>query len=409
MHDTGRTCVLVVAAGAAWESTALKVLGSQRDVVVLKRCMDVTDLLATASAGQADVAVVAMQAPGLDATAVATLARHRVRTVGISDEPSGEAGPRATTLGLGDIVPAQQLERLPEIVVATAEAPPPTSPTAPRHDEPVARTESPVVAVWGPTGAPGRTTVALGIAGELAKRDRDPLVLDVDPWGGAVGQHLGVLDEVSGLLAAARLAGGEDLPERFLSLQRRVAGLRVLTGLPRPDRWVEVRQGAVERLVELGRAQGPVVLDTGFCLEQEPAAEFSGRPDRNTMTVEALSVADQIVVVGSADPVGLSRLARGLVELGELTDGRAVHVVVNRMRGRLGWSESDIASMVSGFGQVAGLHFLPDDRETTDRALLTGSSLTELGESPLSRALERLVEGLDPSLRTRTAGRARRR
>ena len=33
------------------------------------------------------------------------------------------------------------------------------------------------------------------------------------------------------------------------------------------------------------------------------------------MTLAALEAADEVVVVGSADPVGLSRLARGLVEL----------------------------------------------------------------------------------------------
>ncbi len=196
--------------------------------------------------------------------------------------------------------------------------------------------------MWGPTGAPGRTTVALGIAGELARRGADPLVLDADPWGGAVGQHLGVLDEVSGLLACARLSPTGELPGRFLTLQRRVAGLRVVTGLPRPDRWVEVREGTVEAIVGLGRRQGDVVVDTGFCLEDDPAAEYAGRAGRNTMTREAIEAADTLVVVGSADPVGLSRLARGLVELHEHTGGRPVHVVVNRMRGSLGWSEAEV-------------------------------------------------------------------
>ena len=57
------------------------------------------------------------------------------------------------------------------------------------------------------------------------------------------------------------------------------------------------------------------------------------------MTLAALDAADEIVVVGSADPVGLSRLARGLVELRERTAGAPVRVVVNRMRPTLGWSE----------------------------------------------------------------------
>ena len=92
-----------------------------------------------------------------------------------------------------------------------------------------------------------------------------------------------------------------------------------------------------------------MVVDTGFCLEQDSAAEYAGRLGRNAMTLEAIEAADELVVVGAADPVGLSRLARGLVELHEHTEGRPVQVVVNRMRPSLGWSEADVAGMVAGF------------------------------------------------------------
>jgi len=160
-----------------------------------------------------------------------------------------------------------------------------------------------------------------------------------------------------------------------------------------------------------------VVVDTGFSLEQDTAAEYAGRGGRNAMTLEAVEAADELVVVGAADPVGLSRLARGLVELHELTGGRRVQVVVNRMRPSLGWSEADVVAMVTGFATVSGLHFLADDRASVDRALVAGRTLVEGGESPLTRGLAELVDTLHPDraatgrrglLRRRTAGRARR-
>ncbi|MDN5892769.1 MAG: hypothetical protein L0H93_01985, partial [Nocardioides sp.] len=242
------------------------------------------------------------------------------------------------------------------------------------------------------------------------------LVLDVDPWASSVAQHLGVLEEVSGLLASARSIATGDFGARYRGLQRRVAGLRLVSGLPRPDRWTEVRSGTVETLMDVGRQQGDVVVDTGFSLEEDVAAEHLGRTSRNSMTLEALAAADTIVVVGSADPIGLARLARGLVELREANEGPVVHVVVNRMRGSLGWSEQEVASMVSSFAGVAGIHFLPDDGPATDRALLAGRTLAELGESSLSKAMSRLVDGLRPDLaprrrrgfRRRTAGAGRR-
>ena len=130
--------------------------------------------------------------------------------------------------------------------------------------------------------------------------------------------------------------------------------LTVVTGLPRPDRWVEVRAGAVEHLLEVAAAHGDVVVDTGFALESDPVGEFGARPPRNQTTLAALAQADEVVVVGSADPVGLSRLARGLVDLREVVAGAPVRVVVNRMRPSLGWSEKDVAGMVEGFARLVG-------------------------------------------------------
>ena len=72
-----------------------------------------------------------------------------------------------------------------------------------------------VIVVWGPAGAPGRTTLAAGIAGELARRERRTILVDADPYGGTVAQQLGIMDEVSGLLSAARLATSGALEARF--------------------------------------------------------------------------------------------------------------------------------------------------------------------------------------------------
>jgi MinD-like ATPase involved in chromosome partitioning or flagellar assembly len=257
-------------------------------------------------------------------------------------------------------------------------------------------------------------------AAELATRGRRTVLLDADPFGGAVAQQLGIVDEMSGLLAAARLAATGTLAERFASVQRSLGeGLSVITGLPRPDRWAEVRPGAVEHVLENARQRAHVVVDTGFCLEQDPGSEFGARPARNTLTIAALQAADDVVVVGGADPVGLSRLARGLVELRELIGPAPVHVAVNHSRSSLGWSVRDIAGMVEGFARVASLHFLPEDRVAVDRALVAGRSVVEAGDSALGRAVAGLVDAVLPGvpptparggrLRRRTAGTGRRR
>ena len=157
-----------------------------------------------------------------------------------------------------------------------------------------------------------------------------------------------------------------------------------------------MRAGAVEHLLEVAVAHGDVVVDTGFSIEADPAGDFGARPPRNQMTTAALDQADEVVIVGAADPVGLSRLARALVEVRDVTAGAPVRVVVNRMRPSLGWTEQDIAGMVEGFARLSGLHFLPDDRPSTDRALVAGRTLTEAGDSPLARGIGELVDALAP-------------
>ncbi len=389
--------VLVVAAGAAWESPLLEVLGRRSAVVVLRRCVDVEDLLAASSAGQAEVAVVALDTPGLDQAAMDLLRRHQVRVVAVSGPGSPEAArTRAARIGVDVLTSADDPAAIADLVESG------DLPSVVPDDEddggPVPAGVGRIIAVWGPAGAPGRTTVATAVAAELGRRGAHTTLVDADPYGGAVAQHLGVLDEVSGLLSAARLTGDGVLETGFSSVPRALnERLAVITGLPRPDRYVEVRTGVLEHLLEVAATRGHVVADTGFSLEDEHVGDLTSRPGRNHLTLGAVDVADEVVVVGSADPVGLTRLARGLVDLRERRAGAPVRVVVNRMRSSLAWSEREIVGMVEGFARLAGVHFLPDDRATADRALLTGSSVAETGDTDLARALGPLVDALVPS------------
>ena len=408
--------VLVVASGAPWEPEALRLLGDRPGLVVLKRCVDVADLMATAASGQAQVAVVGLDAPGFDAAAVDHLRRYEVRPVAVVDADRMEAArARATRLGVSTLVADSALTDLPDAVVAAEAAAPvdedDVGVVPPPTEQATVVTPGRVLVVWGPAGAPGRSTLAAAVAGELARRRRRTILVDADPYGGTIAQQLGIMDEVSGLLAAARLVTAGQLEERFAGVQRGVAAhLSVVSGLPRAERWTEVRSGTIEQVLEVGRAQADVVVDTGFCLEDDPGRDVGTRPARNQLTLGALEVADEVLVVGSADPVGLSRLARGLVELREITVA-PLHVVINRMRPTLGWSEKEIAGMVAGFARLVGLHFLPDDRTAVDRSLVTGRMLLETGESPLTRAVAALVDALVPAapVRMRTVGTARLR
>ncbi len=376
-----RVSVLVTAGGESWEAPALRLLDGG-GISVLKRCVDLADLLASAATGQADVAVVSGDLSGLDADAVMQLLRDDVRCVAVGGHEDTLA-----RLGIVGFVSSADLASLPDAVgsAGTRTLVVDPDPPAEASFEPAAAPGR-LIAVHGPTGAPGRTTLAIGLAAAHAHRGLASVLVDADPHGGAVAQHLGVLDEVSGLLAAARLVNAGQLDDESFARCRRVVAtdFEVLTGLPRPDRWVEARPGVLDAVLEAAAVVGDVVVDTGFSLEDD--ADL-GRPlSRNQLTLEAVAAADRVVVVGSAEPTGLARLARTLVGLRDSTSA-PVTVVVNRMRDSLGWSRRDIVGMVEGYIRADGVHFLPEDRPITDRALVAGKSVVELGDSPLRRAL----------------------
>jgi MinD-like ATPase involved in chromosome partitioning or flagellar assembly len=421
---SGPAAVLVAAAGSGWEAAALDRIERGPGLLLSKRCVDLTDLLATAAAGLASVAVVSPALPGLDADSVVALRRAGLGVVLVAapEELADGDTERLRRLGIDHVVATTELDSLAGTLASAGDGATVLDEPVPWDDEPAAGATSRgrLVAVWGPTGAPGRTTVAVGLAGELAAAGHDTLLVDADAYGGAVAQHLGVLDEVSGLLAAARAANAGQLDATRLSdLARQVRdGLRVLTGLPRPDRWPEVRPAAFDELLERSAELAAcTVLDCGFGLEGDPPDPFGpAAPQRNQLTLTAVERADEVVVVGAADPVGLARLARGLVDLRDVVPGIRPRVVVNRTRPSLGWSDREIRGMVEGFVTPLEVHFLPDDRAAADRALMAGRTLAESGDSPLRTAvtaLAREVAGERPvassrrRLRRRRAGRDR--
>ncbi len=240
-----------------------------------------------------------------------------------------------------------------------------------------------VVAVWGPTGAPGRTTVAGGLAGELGALGRSALLVDADVYGGVVAQLLGLLDEAPGVAAACRLANGGSLDLPALAGLARTVGptLRVLSGISRAERWPELRPAALEVVLRLARSLADVVVvDCGFSLEQdEELAYDTAAPRRNGATLAVLEQADVVLVVGSADPVGLQRLVRALGELKEAVPQVAPRVVVNRLRGTAvpGDARREVERALVRYAGVQEPAFLPADVAGVDAAVAAGRTLAE--------------------------------
>jgi len=276
-----------------------------------------------------------------------------------------------------------------------------------------------VIAVWGPHGAPGRTSIAIALAAEFAAFGRRVVLVDADTHAAAVAPALGLLDEAPGFAAACRLAGIGGLDETQFE---RVAHIhhasghpfRVLTGLGRPERWPELGDERIRAMLTASRRFCDVlVVDVAASLEQdEHLASDVVVPRRNAATLAVLRDADHVLAIGAADPVGISRLLRAHAELGEHVAPDRVVVAVNKVRSSvIGLDPAgQVRQTLARFGGVQDAALIPWDRGAFDAALLGGRALA--AASPRSAArqairdlAERLLPGSAPSGARRRRGR----
>ncbi len=260
-----------------------------------------------------------------------------------------------------------------------------------------------IVAVWGPAGSPGRTTVAVNMAAELSAAGTEVLLIDADTYGASVAASLGLFDESAGLAQACRLAdqggfGAVELARVITTVAVQGGRLGVLTGITRPDRWPELRPAALAKVLDSARSSAAVtVIDCGFCLEADEELSFdTAAPRRNGATLRCLELADTVLAVGAADALGVPRLVRALAELREAVPSAVPTVVFNKVRASsIGRSpEHQLREAWDRFGSSHRIAaFLPADFAAADKALLGGSALVETSpSSPLRAAIAELAD-----------------
>lgn len=234
-----------------------------------------------------------------------------------------------------------------------------------------------VVSVWGPTGAPGRTTVAVNLAATAALRGNRVILIDADTFGGAVAIRCGVFDEAPGIARACRLAGAGTLTAGELSSLThpvRIAhsSMDVVTGILGSSRWPEISKDRLEKVIACARENfDTVILDVGFSLEtDEEVSSDMLAPRRNGATLAALRASTDVVAVSGADSVGLARFIRLWSDLGDVTPDARITVVVNRVLGRREGTPApdNIATTFSRFAGIRDIVLIPEATELAAKA-----------------------------------------
>lgn len=387
-------------------------------VTVVRRCAELTELLAACQSGLARAAVVADGCEGLTASLVDRLGAVGVAIIALTDdaEEAGRLRGIGVASALTGVKSAALAGRIAEAVAQLTGAARDATfgsglgeTSAALRQHPVAQAEVPpasgagkIIAVWGPAGSPGRTFVAANIAGELAADGKSVLLVDADSYGASIAALLGLLDESAGIAQACRhadqgLLDADALLKVATPVTTKLGTFRVLTGITRADRWTELRAAALSLVLERAKdVADVVVVDTGFCLEADEELSFDTMaPRRNAATLRSLELADIVYAVGAADPVGVPRLVRGLAELESAVPHVSPVVVLNKVRAAaVGRSpERQLKDAWERYGPSSKIAaFLPADSPVADAALLGGSLLLESApDSKLRQAIAQMV------------------
>jgi pilus assembly protein CpaE len=204
---------------------------------------------------------------------------------------------------------------------------------------------SPLVAVLGPKGGTGKTTLATNLAADLATRGQETLLVDLDLQFGDVGVVLGV--EPDRTIYDLATAGGTMDAERLRGYTGRSRdGVNVLLAPVRPDQADAVTGEHVATILDLARTTYDVVI-----VDTPPAF--------TPATIAAVDQADLIVMLGSFDLPGLKNMKLGMetLQLMDIPPSRILPVL-NRANTKVGLLVADVAKVLGRAPEVA----VPSDR-----------------------------------------------
>ncbi|WP_233187997.1 AAA family ATPase [Actinomyces qiguomingii] len=405
-------------------------------MTVVRRCADTTELLSAALAGLGGLAVVGTDFDELDRTVIDRLSRAGVTGLLLAPDadrerwsgvgwpvesyatPPAEVCARLQAIGRGRTTPPEapapaaplasgqvsqeEVDLWEEFEAAAA---PHTPSYSPLPDQAAVNAETAsargaLVVVWGPQGAPGRSTLAAALAAGLAD---ETILVDADVEAPSLTQLLGLPEDSSALATAARLASRGRLDAEVLDriLVPVSDGCRLLTGLGRPGRWRELPPAAMPEVWERCRFSAPwTVVDVAGGQVDDAIDDFTLEPGRGAVTAELLRSADVVVIVGAGDPIGVRRLLQLIDDLDDdIRPSGRVEVVVNRVRAAAAGPapQRAVRQALARFGGVEEVTVLPDDAQTADRCLMEGRSVLEAAPaSPLGKAMAELVDRIDP-------------
>lgn len=358
------------------EAALVEEIGRHRDTLeVQRRCADLAEVLAATRAGIVDLVCIDGEDPDLDARLLEEIRGHGA---GIVILAGSHRIRDLMAMGADAVIGHQQPARAVEALLALVRVDLASrralgaefGPTSPDTDffPPAPQVPTPggrILVVWGTTGAPGRSTTALAVA-SIVGAQIPTLLIDADTANPSIAHMLAIPPEPSGVSALSRIgARGRispvDLTRAAVPIVDR---LDVLTGIAVPQRWRETGPAPmVEILTTAQQLYGCIVVDVGAVSLDPVGSEMRHQGSRDELTAAILRQADDVLLVGRADAIGIHRIVAAHEWWLDNISAPRLHIMVNRYHshgvGKQGMTALRIA--LNPFIEGKVIHIIPED------------------------------------------------
>lgn len=386
------------------EPALVRALAPHRGAVqVQRRCSDLAELLAAASAGVGSIAVIDAASGLIDAEMVRQLhvAQLRVVLIAHRDDHERTAALGADTVVAGD-TPA---EAIAEQVAALAERDVCELVVAKPAAETTALPATKTIVLSGPPGSTGRSTLAVALA-DLLSSLAPTLLLDADLAAPSIDVRLSILDDVSGFATCARRANQGRLNLEVLRQAAQPVGeLAVLTGIGNASRWEEILPATIPTIMRTASEYYQyIVVDTESVPWPEADSYDQFRMHPGMVRNAVLDCADTVLHVARADTDGMRRL---LTYLHDIELSPRDHLVVTQVAASSAGAspQATVLEVLARFSAAERATLIRDDRRSCEAALLNGVPLTTIAaRSPASHDIAHLAAQLTGRRRIASSG-----
>lgn len=367
--------LILALSGEKFESNLISRLSHPASQIrVIDRCLDAAELLAYLRANQVDLVILSVDLPRLSPQ-VAKELRAITKTLCLVEAGDLDALELAQKLILPSFEVTENFNHLMQSIREFV-----------GNEIPIKKqTESvsELICFCSSSSSPGVSSMAIAFA-DLVSNSKRVCLIDLSLKTPDLAANLNLNSASSGLALVTHLAmRGElntaELANRCIQVKQ---NLRVLPGIPSPNRWSDLDLEAILEVVAVARElDDVVVIDLGGIEFLDTALADK----RETWLIEILNLATSKIGVIAGDPISLLRGVNWLSRMNNslLED---IDILVNKLNSKT--IAAEISTILQKSNQKIPVAYIPIDHDLFAEALWVGQPVTALqSKSPAIKAL----------------------